>query len=157
MFGNDIIELLCSGGIENTLSQCRPKLDINGVLKIRQELEKISSGMEMTVTFKPELRDRYNSGTLTNIVRKLLNKIGNKFKLQCVLVGEFSDMGVYHMHGIIKTSEGRCIDAVRRLFKRDIGRIEIKQISYVDSYIDYIFKEFDLQRKIYEDETICSF
>lgn len=147
--GNIRDEAMC-----NTLSHRRTIIDPDDVLLLRDQLNQISDGIEITITFLPELHNRYNSSTLTQLVKHFFTSIRLKGDtLDVILIGEFSATGFYHMHGIIKTSP-RVINLVKRKINREIGRTELKMIKYVESYINYIFKDTQFQRKIYNDEII---
>lgn len=140
-------------GEVNTLSPRRPLREHN-LIKIREKLEALSSGMEITITYVPALRQRFNSSTLTDITKHTLEGVLKRHNFDIVLVGEFSETGLYHMHGIVKAETGRVVDALKRRLGRELGRVEIKQISFTESYINYVLKDINKGRIIYSDEVI---
>lgn len=115
----------------NTLSPCPPIGDIENYLT-----EISSKGIELTVTYKPELGIRWSSYTLTALVADILKK---KRDLKACLIGEFSETGVYHMHGSVYASP-RTINGLRRKMAREIGRCEFKAIRWVESWVKYCLK-----------------
>lgn len=118
-------------GKGNTLSPCPPFGDVEKHLRMLSE-----TGIEITVTYKPELRVRWSPATLTRLTRDILLKR----KVKVVLIGEYSDVGHYHMHGSIKAAP-RDIDRLRRRFRHELGIVEFKAIRWVESWIKYCFKE----------------
>jgi hypothetical protein len=145
----------------NTLVKSMPEerdtvLNRNEIISLMANLEDIAdTGCEFTVTFNPLIHERYKSVTLTQMVFDLLHRIKLKDRenLEIILVGEFSEVGRYHMHGVIKASNSRLLKRIRQKFTLEMGRIEIKQIHNVPKYIDYIFKGIP-QRYIKYNEVI---
>lgn len=130
-------------------------LDDSSIETCKKLMEELTSGMEITCTFADSLIRCHTSDTLTRILRDTLVKVATVHKFRLFLVGEFSKIGRYHMHGMVY-SDGRGIDAIKKKLQRDIGLCHIKQISFTDSYIKYIFKsEYDdLNRNIRKEELI---
>lgn len=106
------------------------------------KLRAISGGTEITLTFKPELRQMYNQITLTEMVKKTIQhtRVKTGEKLQCVIIGEFSKLGNYHLHGILKTN-GRLSALIKRKLTHDYGRTEIAMIRNTESWIRYCLKD----------------
>lgn len=118
-------------GKTTTLSDCPPIGDVE------KQLREVSlKGIELTVTFKPELQLRWKPRTLTRMVKDIMSKR----KCKAVLIGEYSQTGMYHMHGSI-LADPRAINGMKREMARDIGRCEFKCIRYVDSWVEYCLKE----------------
>ena len=74
--------------INNTLSNCRPKMVLKDehpdIDEVRTKLEQISEkGIEITITFKPELQNRYSPKTLTDIVKNILREYRKRNKFTC--------------------------------------------------------------------------
>lgn len=127
----------------NTLSPCPSFEDVQTAMNDISE-----KGVEITVTFKPEIHDMYNPGTLTNIVRTLLAK----YKIRIVLIGEFDKTGRYHLHGSLLT-DGKTLNTLRRKLPREIGRTEIKAIKYTQSWVEYCLKFSDDERRRHKEIT----
>lgn len=103
------------------------------------------NGTEITITFKPELSYRWHEGTLCEIVLKTIEKVMCKYKrkYKMVLIGEHSDKGVFHYHGIFDDIGNDYVGKLARRLRRDIGRTEIKNTRYFESYISYMFGSYD--------------
>jgi len=127
------------------------------LISIKASLEDLEAGNEITITFKPDIHNRYKSITLTRMVFDLLtsfsNRIKDNFYIDIILVGEFSKAGLYHMHGIIKCNNTRVINSLRRKLAKEVGRHEIRSIHNVEKYIEYILKDTP-KRQILRDEVI---
>lgn len=141
------------GGEVTPLSPRRQLNEIQ-LTSLHKELETLTSGMEITITYKPQLRMQHNSTNLTDITTKCLLSTLKRHNFSTILIGEYSQTGHYHMHGILLTNTGRTIDAIIRKLTKELGRIEIRQIKYTESYINYILKDTKQNRKIYDDEII---
>lgn len=139
----------CGDG--KTLSP-RRKITATMLPTIKSDLGKLTSGMEMTVTFKNDLMC-YDSKTITDLLTQRLLKSIKKYDFSLMLVGEFSETGRYHMHGMI-IATGRVIDHLKRVIRKDFGIVQFRAISFTDSYIGYILKDMDNGRTIYTDEII---
>lgn len=108
---------------------------------IRECLMKIKDkGIEISPTFRPELRLRFKPSTITALLNEYFKKKSHRHQFSLVLVGEYSLTGIYHMHGILDC-EPRFASILRREMPREFGRTELKTISYPDSYVDYILKD----------------
>lgn len=135
-------------GNGDTLSHCPQIGEVERILREYSE-----RGIEVTITFKPELRDRWNSKTLTRLVRDILLRHN---KCKCMIIGEYSKVGVYHMHGSIIAAP-RDIATLRRKMSREIGRTEFKAIKWVESWVKYCLKadeEVLGTKELYKDEII---
>lgn len=150
------------GGLEYLVAnppKVRPKkqmyIDDESIGKCKTLMETLSSGMEITCTFSDKLINAHTSDTLTRILRDTLLRVRGVHYFKMLLIGEFSKIGRYHMHGMVYT-DGRGIEAIKRKLGRDIGFCHCKQISFTDSYIKYIFKSDyeDLPRNIRIQEII---
>lgn len=139
------------GGHGTTLSPCPRFWGLDGKElenEVEQQLRLVSEkGIEITVTFKPELQDAFSSRRLTYMVYELLVK--TKGKIQAVIIGEYSKTGLYHMHGSI-LADGKIINRVKRKLSKEIGRVEIKAIKYSESWVEYCLKKDDEVRAIHK-------
>lgn len=123
--------------VRNTLSY-RPQFQETPLTK---ELRDISEkGIEYTQTFKPELHNNYNSVSLTNILETLLRTYIKRYTFRVILIGEYSLTGVYHLHGSI-LAPPKMVNSLRRRLPREIGRAELKQIRYTETWIKYCMKD----------------
>lgn len=115
--------------------------------EIKQQLSIMSEiGTELTITYKPDIHDRYTPATLTQMSRDNLFKIQKRHpELRAILIGEYSKTGMYHMHGTLKC-DPRTLNALKRRLSHELGRCEIKSIKYVDSWVDYVLKKSDDDR-----------
>lgn len=145
------------GGDATPLSHLRP-IEVN-VKELEDRLlllVKQKDPLEVTVTFREELRDFYKGFTLTNMVAKCFNRtrLQEGDYIEVIMVGEYSAVGHYHMHGIMRTTP-RLVDLIRRKLKKEFGRVEIQQVRYPNSYVGYILKNDGvIPRKIYTQELI---
>lgn len=155
----NIMDYFKEGGNSDYLVELPPKLayiDDKEVDNLLETIEIIGNhGLEITTTFKPEIHLRYKSITLTRLVFDLLasTRIKPNETLEACLIGEFSDSGLYHMHGVLYCNSPRLLNSLRRKFHKDIGRTEIKQIHNLPRYMEYIFKGRP-ERKILQQEVI---
>lgn len=99
------------------------------------------SGVELTITFRPDLRDAYNKTTLRNMVIKYFNRY-RKYGFTMVLIMEISKTGMVHYHGSIMAPP-EMMEKIRRGLPRAFGRTEIKCIKYTDSWVAYCLKNED--------------
>jgi len=142
-----------NGGEVTSLSPRRRFSEVE-LKSLKDRLSDIAeTGMEICVTFRPQLAALYNGDTLTDITLSTLTRILKKHDMNVILVGEYSDAGLYHMHGVIK-ADGRCINSLKRTLGRELGRIRLRAISFTGSYVEYILKDTDKSRKIYNTEVI---
>lgn len=121
----------------NTLSP-RPKFEETNETELLREISE--KGIEYTQTFLPQLHMRYRPEQLTEILKELLVNYTKRYKFKVVLIGEYSQTGQYHLHGSI-LAPPKMINSLRRILPREIGRAELKPISFVESYIKYCFKD----------------
>lgn len=114
---------------------------------------------ELTVTFKPPLIDNWGEDGLREILEMEIRKALKKAPLntQVVLIGEHSKSGMFHYHGIIQNAPNNILSCVKRRLNREIGRTMVRQISYYESYIDYMFKSYDGKLLIPEDWNNASY
>lgn len=130
-------------GDVNTLSHRRPKRAFEDVkhvvMTFRDEMT------ELTITFKPELGQRYNEETLADItemvIRRALRKCPHTARL--FLIGEHSPTGLWHYHGGFVGIPADQVSKLRRACTRELGRTEIKMIRYIESYKQYCLKSYE--------------
>lgn len=93
---------------------------------------------EVTITYKPKLQLTTDI-TLKTITEGLLKNI---IRFGCgYFYHEYSDGGHFHYHGILSGVPKKTLSDLRKQFTLHIGRIEIKQISYFESYLRYMTKQ----------------
>lgn len=150
-----IIDLLNGlGGECKTLSP-RRRLEKPDIEHLRYMLMKYSAiSNEITITYKPEMSRNFNESSLTDITKTILCSMSKRRHLCFLLVGEFSPTGMYHMHGIVHTLGGRDVNYIKRKLGHELGRTEVKPIVYQESYVNYVLKDTEFQREIYEDEVL---
>lgn len=152
-----IIDLLNGlGGECKTLSPRRrlEKPDIEHLRYMLMKYSPINGMMEITITYKPEMSRNFNESSLTDITKTILCSMSKRRNLSFLLVGEFSPTGMYHMHGIVHTLGGRDVNYIKRKLGHELGRTEVKPIVYQESYVNYVLKDTEFQREIYEDEVL---
>lgn len=121
-------------GVETLVTTPPPKA------VIIENLEEISNnGIEITLTFNEMLHNRYSPATLTAMVRTDLMAYKKRYKFSCIMVGEYSEVGRYHMHGSIR-ADGKMINSIKRKYPSKFGRVELKCIKYVQSWVQYVMK-----------------
>lgn len=72
-----------------------------------------------------------------------------------LLVGEYSNKHRWHYHGVIIVKNIKTLDKIKRGLNNSIGRCVTEEISYVESYVNYCFKQYEDQTKI--DGKWCVF
>lgn len=106
----------------------------------------------ITITFKPtfQLMDPcYLKSWIKKIFKNILKDSEKQSKL--ILLYEISPMGMFHYHGIMSDFSYTKIAEVRRTLSKYVGRTEIKQIKYYDSYKQYILKRYIQESENYEN------
>lgn len=97
--------------------------------------------VEITVTFKPNLINASDI-TLKKLTKGLiLQCISNKPNVTAILIHEYGKNGRFHYHGILSRCTKKQLSTIRKQFEHYIGRIEIKTITYWNSYLQYMTKE----------------
>lgn len=141
-------------GGERPLSPLRPKLELEELIS-----EKICKATEITVTFKPELETRWSDVPLKHITERVLRKCMIRFPKTSVicLIGEHSRVGRLHYHGVFWGIPNDKVSRLKRACTRDLGRTEIKMISFPESYLKYMFKAYASLSEYPEEWTIASY
>lgn len=145
----DVLDMLNNvGGDGNTLSHLRPKLDIQDALQCIRDIDDTIS-TEISITFRPELSARWSSTSLAHITETVLRKaLKHKRKdIGIILIGEYSEVGRWHYHGMITHSSGDICNLIKRVCARELGRTEIKQISFPESYKTYMMDSYSYKSK----------
>lgn len=129
-------------GEENTLlSRVLGNISRNG---LNEELNIHSlNGMEITITFKQSIRDKYNDTEIRNTLIKWLN-INCHNKLRYILIPEYGDNFNLHYHGVIWSINNTiktAISNLKRDLRREFGFTYIRYIRNYDKYMIYINKE----------------
>lgn len=97
--------------------------------------------VEITVTYKPSLINNTDRA-LKHITRAIIsNCIHNQKNSTAILIHEYGKNGRFHYHGIISRCTKKTLSTIRKQFELHIGRIEIKTITYWNSYLQYMTKE----------------
>lgn len=97
--------------------------------------------MEICLTFKPTFR-LSSLKSLKSIIKGIFERVTEDYPdVSAILLHEFSDTGMFHYHGIISRGTGKFYNTLRRNLIKYIGRTEIKQIKYWDSYTKYMTKQ----------------
>lgn len=95
--------------------------------------------VEITVTFKPKLQNTTDL-TLKEITKGILEQC-MEGRGKVILLHEYSSGGLFHYHGIISGVSRKILSVIRKNFTLHIGRIEIKTITYFESYVNYMLKD----------------
>lgn len=122
-----------------TLSPIRPIEELQKAVT-----DMIDVGTEITVTFKPELSNRWQEQTLKEVTERVIRKSLKRCpdRAQLVLIGEHSPTGLFHYHGIFRGIPNDHVARLKRACARELGRTEIKMIKYAESYRVYMFKSY---------------
>lgn len=101
--------------------------------------------IEICVTFCECNRLRYKEPTLSKMVEDALYLASQKRKCKPVwfLIGEFSKVGNFHFHGMIKNHNGAFLAMIKRILNRTCGRTKINMVRFPESYKKYIFKDYN--------------
>lgn len=135
------------GGLVQPLSPIRPMEDVYKLVG-----DNIDHATEITVTFMEVLHQRWREEMLKDIVEKTLKRVLRKeAKYIVVLIGEHSEVGRFHYHGIFRGLPNDVVAKMKRNLQRNVGRTEIKAIRYTESYQKYMFKSY----KTYPPEKWC--
>lgn len=133
----------------DTLSPVRSKVELEEEIK-----KKIDKCTEITITYKNELIEQWNDGTLKDITEKVLRRVLQRCKIPktavICLIGEHSPVGRFHYHGVFCGIANDKISSLKRACTRHLGRTEIKMISFPESYIKYIFKAYSTMAELPE-------
>lgn len=135
------IESYLNGGVVQSLVTTPPDLDAESVKSIAKSM---TNSLEICITFRDELIDRFEDETLMAMITE---KLSRRFKKMpptaaILLIGEHSDIGRYHLHGLIQGIPNDDKSRLLKQIKREFGRSQIKMLTYSESYIDYIFKSY---------------
>lgn len=113
--------------------------------KQRQEIDFVKSHVdelhcvEVQITFTQQLIKRPDK-----VLRKLCKGLFEKCmenKGTAIFYHEYSDIGRFHYHGILSKVSPQRLSTIRKEFEHYIGRIEIKTISFFESYLIYMTKQ----------------
>ena len=122
--------------------------------------ELCEKGVEITVTFKPEIHRLYAGDTLTDMVRVIFAGYKRRYQFKLMMIGEYSKVGMYHMHGSI-VAPPKMINSIRRRLAREIGRTEIQMIRDTGRWASYCLKDEHkssndkyVEKEVYRDEII---
>lgn len=146
-------------GEEQNLVSSPPKLiDHETKVELYGRLSALCDrGVEVTITFKPQLHDAFTPNVLTQMVRQLLQRYRHRYKFSIILIGEYSKKGKYHFHGAM-LADGKFTNIIQRRLTREFGRTEIEYIRYSEGWAIYCMKkddnDRDNQKDISEDEYI---
>lgn len=114
-----------------------PKKQADEIACIKDSVDAMNC-VEVTVTFKPALINCADMA-LKAVIEKLLN--GHFERGTAILYHEYGGNGRLHYHGIFSSMSRKTLSGIRKFFSEHIGRIEIKQITYFESYLRYMTKE----------------
>jgi len=128
-------------------AKCVPDMD-----QLREFVEHVSNlGIEITMTFLPELAQKYHPSTLSVMVEDAFLRYKKRYDFNVVLVGEYSPTGMYHFHGSL-AAPVRMINSIRRNFPRTFGRTELKMIRHTEAWAAYVLKAHNDDTSIKELE-----
>lgn len=65
-----------------------------------------------------------------------------------LLIGEYSNKHRWHYHGVIFVKDIKTLDKIKRGLNNTIGRCVTEEIKYVESYVNYCFKQYDDPTKV---------
>lgn len=103
--------------------------------------------VEVTITFKQGLINAPDI-SLRSIVHDGLDAMFERGT--AILYHEYGKNGRFHYHGILGSMSKKTLSTIRKQFDLKVGRIEIKTITYWESYLNYMTKE--LSDEDHEDE-----
>jgi len=106
---------------------------------IKVDLDELNC-VEITVTYKPQL-SMTTDITLKEITEGIFRSILDHKYCSLHLYHEYSDGGRFHYHGILSGCTKKLLSTIRKQFTIHIGRIEIKTITYMESYLRYMTKQ----------------
>lgn len=140
-------------GVVESLVTTTPKSSLtevqdNIICPTREVLEKLidntidvaECGIEITITFRPVIHDQFKPRRLLKMVNDFFNTYRKRYKsFRLYAVGEYSEVGRFHIHGILHAPE-KMYNSLRRNVPKHFGLCEIKIPKYTVSYALYMFK-----------------
>lgn len=130
----------------NDLVTSPPKKQADSIACIKESIDDMDC-VEITITFKPTLINTTDV-TLREIVHDTINSCFERGT--CILFHEYGSNGRLHYHGILSSMTRKVLSVIRKQFEIHIGRIEIRTITYMESYLRYMTKE--VNELDYDDE-----
>lgn len=110
---------------------------------------------ELTITFKPLLEGldpAYLKALLkVNIKNIMKNYVPKKGGMGIIGLYELSEVGRYHYHCIVTNWTKDGLAALVKLLRQNVGRTELKQIRFFETYKDYMLKRYTKERDTYTD------
>lgn len=130
-----------TGGLEHSLSPIRPKLEnINHVYDIL--MNSFKEPLEICVTVNETLLSNYNNTSITDMLHKAIAPFFKKAGKAIILIGEHSNVGRWHYHGMFEGLSNDAKAKLKRVCRKTCGITTIRAITYEKSYIDYIVKSY---------------
>lgn len=140
-----IVDFFVNDGKSGSANPCRrsaQKWSCKQIVSKLSEFDQMKAS-EFSITFISALNTRYDEQGLKDILkRELKDALKHAPKtVKILLIGEHGPKGLlFHYHGMIQGMGNDKLCALRRRLRRKIGRTEIKQISFWESYKVYMFK-----------------
>lgn len=138
-------EVPSSGESGCTLSPLRPTMTMDEARELISSFDNQKS-TEISITFKPEIHDAWQPDTLREItertIRRCLGVRRAPAGARLILIGEFSPLGRWHYHGMFSGIPGDMVSKLKRACVRHLGRTEIKQLKYPDSFKTYMMESY---------------
>lgn len=101
--------------------------------------------LEVCVTFTDPLRHNLKEATLCRITEEAfkLAAQGKRCHPLWMLIPEYSKVGNYHYHGMLKGANGAMLAKLKRILRHTCGFCRVTMVKYPDSYKEYIFKDYN--------------
>lgn len=99
---------------------------------------------EITVTFKQEIHENWYEVAMKEMVEKVIRRSMRRAAdtSAVLLIGEHSNVGRFHFHGILHGISNDYVSKIHRALKRHIGRTQVRMVTFPDSYLKYMFKSY---------------
>lgn len=137
-----IVDWLYNGeGVVPTLSELRPNLDYRQTIANLVDYlwgEPYNDCLELTISFKESVLNTYTEGYIKKLVKQVLPK-----RFRIFLLADYSTVGRFHLHGVIKPLNGtKGMDYFKRKLTRLFGRTELKPLNSRYTWLCYITKYY---------------
>lgn len=113
-----------------------PERYMTSIDEYTEQIANQSNSSEITITFKPIYRAKYSDVEQAKIIRLMLQV----YDINYILIPEFGQNMNLHYHGVI-AGKSSTKSTVKKELLRLIGRTEIRNIQFVESYLQYLQKE----------------
>lgn len=112
--------------------------------------------LEICVTFTNENRLNFKEPTLKSLVRNALYDVlqHTKCNPQWLIYSEYSKVGNFHYHGMLKGFNGAALAKLKRILNHTCGFTRISMVKSTEGYKSYIVKDYKLNARDFDLKRI---